>query len=90
MKMITDHLDFSVSERLERLVRGHLRFLKAEDRLAGDDDLGKLGLDSMASIDLLVEMEDHFGVHIPEELLAEDTFRSFNTLSELLSKVLKQ
>jgi acyl carrier protein len=86
--MISEHLDSSAADRLQLLVRRHLKFLKAKDSLAVDDNLGELGLDSMASIELLVEIEDHFGVQIPEEFLAEDTFQSLNTLSELLSKVL--
>ena len=88
--MISDHLDSAAADRLARLVRRHLRFLKSEASLDGEANLGDLGLDSMASIELLVEIEDHFNVQIPEELLAEDTFQSFNTLAELLAKVLKR
>jgi acyl carrier protein len=88
--MLTEHLDSAAADRLARLVRRHLKFLKGEDALAADDNLGQLGLDSMASIELLFEIEDHFGVQVPEELLAEDTFQSLNTLSELLSKALKR
>jgi acyl carrier protein len=88
--MISNNLDSAAAERLEQLVRPRLRFLKAADSLNADDNLGELGLDSMASVELLVEIEDQFDVQIPDEFLEENTFQSLNTLSELLARVLKR
>lgn len=63
-----------LSDRLLDLLRPKLRFLKADDVLTLDSDLGKLGLDSMASIDLLMDLEAQMGVEIPEESMETDTF----------------
>lgn len=65
---------------IEAVVRPHLKFLEESDALSPDQNLGEAGLDSMASIDLLLDIEDRFGVAIPDELLTED---SFSTLSEI-------
>ena len=36
--------------------------------------LKDMGLDSMASIELLLELEDQFDIVFPDELLTEETF----------------
>lgn len=62
------------SDQLLAILRPRLRFLSAEDELTLDSDLGKLGLDSMASIDLLMDLEAQMGVQIPDESMDADTF----------------
>ena len=47
---------------LEVLVRPHLKFLSGESPLDIDQNLGEAGLDSMASIDLLVKLEEEFEI----------------------------
>jgi acyl carrier protein len=37
-------------------------------------DLGKLGLDSLQSIELLMELEQAFGVTIPDEKITVESF----------------
>lgn len=71
-------------EKLEGIVRPHLKFLKAEEALGPDRDLGELGLDSMASIDLLLALEEGFGIAIDDEQLTEN---SFATLEEIVKLV---
>ncbi|CAN2253913.1 Acyl carrier protein [Bacillus subtilis] len=50
--------------------------------------LKDLGLDSMASIDLLLELEDQFNVSFPDELLTEETFETGQRLLDALKKLL--
>ena len=77
----------SVIERLEDVVRPHLRFLKPGENLAPDQNLGEIGLDSLASINLLVEIEEEFGIMIPDEELDENTFNSLSSLETLIEKL---
>jgi acyl carrier protein len=51
-------------------------------------DLKDIGLDSMASIELLLELEDQFNVSFPDELLTEETFLTAETLWDALNKLL--
>ena len=60
--------------RLIDLLRPHLRLVSPGAPIRLDDDLGKLGLDSLAAIDVLMEIENQFGVAIPDELITVDTF----------------
>ena len=49
--------------------------------------LKDLGLDSLASIDLLLELEDEFDVVFSDELLTEKTFENANTLWKIVHKL---
>lgn len=69
---------------LEALVRPHLKFLKAGDPLSPEDSLGELGLDSMASIDLLLALEEGFGIRIDDEQITENSFATLADLQRLV------
>ncbi|MET8853698.1 phosphopantetheine-binding protein [Amycolatopsis sp. NPDC004625] len=50
------------------------------DRLAEDDDLAALGLDSMGVVQLVTDLEETFAFELPDELLTEDTFATAGSL----------
>ncbi|MFB5563051.1 phosphopantetheine-binding protein [Bacillus cereus] len=50
--------------------------------------LKDMGLDSMASIELLLELEDQFDIVFPDELLTEETFSTAKTLWESINKLI--
>ncbi len=70
--------------RLITLLRPFLRLLPAEAELPMDADLGKLGLDSLQSIELLMALEQEFAVTIPDEKI---TVESFATPANVLALV---
>lgn len=70
--------------RLTALLRPHLRLLTAGAELPMDADLGKLGLDSQQAIDLLMALEQEFGVTIPDEKITAESFATPAGLLALL------
>ena len=62
------------------LLRPHLRYLDADADLPADASLRDLGLDSMASVALMLDLEDHFGCTLPDRLLTPETFASPTSL----------
>ena len=76
-----------ITPKLQEILRPKLRFLAAGASVPMDEDLGKLGLDSMASIDLLMEIEQQLGVQIPDELMTADTFATGNHLLAVIEKL---
>jgi acyl carrier protein len=54
-----------------------------------NEDLKELGLDSMGSIELLLELEEAFNISFPDELLTEDTFSSASKLWESINELNK-
>lgn len=69
----------------ERLVRRHLRYLDATAELDFDAELRVFGLDSMAALNLLFELEDAFGVVLPDEYLVDETFATARALHNALA-----
>jgi len=82
--------DDEISQKLQALLRPHLRFLEAGAPLPPGEALGKLGLDSMAAINLLLDLETTFGVQIPDDLLNAETFETFANLEATFRPLLAQ
>lgn len=74
-----------------QMVRGHLKYLKPDVELSMDAELKSLGLDSMAAVDLLFDIEDNYGVTLPDRYLTEQTFSTtqalWNVVEDLRSTV---
>lgn len=70
--------------RLLALLRPHLRMLAADTPIRLDDDLGKLGLDSLESIDVLMEIESEFGVAIPDDQITVNTLATAGNLLQAI------
>jgi acyl carrier protein len=60
----------------EAILRPHLVRLAAGAPIEPDLVLSSAGVDSLALIELLVAVEDAFGVEFPDELLTGQTFRT--------------
>lgn len=76
-----------LTQKIESIVRPHLKFLDAGAMLPPDANLGQAGLDSMASIDLILDLEDELGVSIPDDLLTENSFASITNICELIESL---
>lgn len=60
--------------KFEETLRGFLPLLADTEPIRPDLRLADLGLDSLATVSLLLEVEEAFEVTIPDHLLTEDTF----------------
>jgi acyl carrier protein len=80
--------DTNLAPKLQEILRPKLRFLTPGADVPMDEDLGKLGLDSMASIDLLMDIESQLGVQIPDELMTAETFETGNHLLAVIEKLM--
>ncbi|MFD6548523.1 acyl carrier protein [Streptomyces sp. NPDC058398] len=56
--------------------------------LPEDADLWSAGMDSLTSVQLMLRLEDHFGVEFPDEALTRDTFGSIRSLCGVLGGLL--
>jgi acyl carrier protein len=71
--------DLSETAFLE-VVRRYLRFLPADQPLDWDRPLRELGLNSMSSINLLLDVEVELGVTFTPELLSPESFSTARAL----------
>ena len=62
------------------IVRSHLRYLPPHQELRGEVSLRRLGLDSMESVSLLLDLEEAFGVTLPDDSLTAETFATAGNL----------
>ncbi len=77
-----------VRDRLKRLIVERLKLnIKPED--IGDDSplFGEgLGLDSIDALELVVGLEQEFGVQVPDEAVGREAFASINALAGFVHK----
>jgi acyl carrier protein len=74
--------------RYEAVLRPHLPFAEPDRALQSGDDLKDLGLDSMETIQLLLDLESFYGLTFPDELLTADTFTSVGGLWAAVSPLI--
>jgi acyl carrier protein len=54
-----------------------------------DTDLYLLGLTSLATVGLMLALEEHFDVEFPESMLGRATFRSIASIADSINKLSK-
>ena len=73
--------------RFEAVVRANVPILQAEQPLRPTDSLYELGLDSMGTIQLLLELEETFAVTFPDEALKPEVFATPGALWRVVSDI---
>jgi len=80
-------------DRLKKLIVTRLRLPRAPETIGDDQALfGKegLGLDSIDALEMVVGMEEEFGIRIGDTEVDRAVFRSVSTLSEFVAKKVAQ
>jgi len=80
--------EITLQSRIEEIIRPNLKFLTKGAPIEREDNLGELGLDSLAAINLLFYIESEFDVTIPDEVLDENTFSSIAHLEAMLTPLM--
>lgn len=72
-------------ERFQQVLRRHLRLVAADEPIPFESELVAIGLDSLETINLLVDIEATFGISVPGALLTPETFRTPATLERAVA-----
>jgi acyl carrier protein len=72
------------TSEFEAILRGHLPLL-GQEAIEPADRLVDLGLDSLATVSLLLDLEAAFSVTIPDEMLTAETFATASALWSVVS-----
>ncbi|MBB5800278.1 acyl carrier protein [Saccharothrix ecbatanensis] len=76
--------DQTVDEGFEHLLRGFLSQLPESEPLTAGLDLRAAGLDSLGTVEMLMDIEQTYGVEFPDEAL---TFEVFATPAALWTAI---
>ncbi|WP_405847039.1 phosphopantetheine-binding protein [Streptomyces sp. NBC_01518] len=74
-------------ERFEVLLREALRLLEPGDPLLPDLRTADFGLDSLAMVELMLGIEESYGISIPDDMVRPQVFSTPETLWKLISEL---
>ncbi len=76
-----------MEEKLKEIVAAVLELSEDEAKnLGSDTDLLELGLDSMTCVEVVVNLEEEFGITVEEEDLLVENMSTITRLEELVKK----
>lgn len=77
-----------MTEKLVReIINKHGKLSSPTDGLNADDDLYNAGLTSLATVGLMLALEDEFDIEFPDSLLNRKTFSSIQSILEAVEEV---
>jgi len=74
-------------ERIRKTLATHGRMAVDPLSVGSDAGLYELGLTSHASVNVMVALEDEFGVEFPGDALMKSTFASIDRIAEVISSL---
>jgi acyl carrier protein len=76
-----------VDSTIRAVLEAHGRLSVPIGGLKNGDDLFQAGLSSHASVNVMLALEDAFGVEIPDSLLKRNTFQSISAITDALESL---
>jgi len=74
-------------DEIRAVLRQNARLAADVDTLAPEADLYAAGLTSHATVNLMVALEDHFGVEFPERMLRRRSFESMAAIAASITEL---
>lgn len=84
---MSDLAAFSRQAQIAAIVEALLVRKKAPTGVGIDEDLHDRGLTSLDMVNLMLAVEDEFGIEFPQRELTRDNFRTIATLERLVCRV---
>lgn len=71
----------AVEERIRKVVSRQTPIGSAADTVNALQNLWELGIDSLASVRMMIGIEEEFGIQFPESLLTRSTFENIASIA---------
>jgi acyl carrier protein len=78
------------NEKVRAVLTKHGRLSVSVDELENDSDLYNAGLTSLATVGLMLALEDQFDVEFPEAMLSRKTFDSIESIVDSIDELVEQ
>ncbi|WP_405794985.1 acyl carrier protein [Streptomyces longwoodensis] len=79
-----DHCD---TEAIRRVLREHARLAVPVNTVADSDDLYQQGMTSLASVTVMLALEDAFDIEFADRLLRKSTFASIRAIQAAVDEM---
>ncbi|WMS86178.1 acyl carrier protein [Pleionea litopenaei] len=76
-------------EKVREILSTHGRLTTPVDSLQDDSDLYQAGLTSLATVGLMLALEDEFDIEFPDSALSRKTFGSIESIAETVEDLLE-
>ncbi len=76
-----------MTDEIRQIIKDHARLPVDAEALADGDDLYLAGMTSLASVNVMVALEDHFDVEFPDDMLTRGTFESIGALASAIAQI---
>jgi acyl carrier protein len=82
----------SIEDRVKQVIIRKLSLEVDPDEIGDDDQLfgGGMGLNSMATIEIIVGLEEEFEIEVPDEDLRVELFDSVKTMADYVRGVISE
>jgi len=74
-------------EKVKRILVSHGRLSSPVDELEEDSDLYNAGLTSLATVGLMLALEEEFDVEFPDSMLSRKTFASIESIVDAIEEL---
>lgn len=77
-------------EQIRDVLREHARLAVDSTAIGVDEDLYALGMTSIASVSVMLAVEEEFGIEYPDRMLARASFASIANIQIAVTELLDQ
>jgi acyl carrier protein len=77
-----------IDEKLGNVLLNHLPDAARDEPLRPEATLVDLGIDSVRLVEFIIDLEDSFGVVIPDEAMLAENFSTVGAVSALVDRLL--
>jgi len=76
-----------IIKKVRDILTQHGRLTTATNEIDDDGDLYNAGLTSLATVSLMLALEDEFDVEFPDSMLSRKTFSSIDSIAEAIEEL---
>lgn len=77
-----------MTQRIRAVIDNHAQLSVKCESLSDTDSLYDAGMTSLASVRLMLALEDEFGIEFPDSMLRREIFESVSSIREALSLII--
>lgn len=76
-----------IAEKIKEILNQHGRLSVSIDQINEDSDLYNAGLTSLATVGLMLALEDEFDIEFPDSMLGRKTFGSLESIVDAVEEL---